>query len=145
MSARPSRRSAAVKPHEKFAELRALREAGKSRLSTYEVEEEEQLYDELDEEGDRKHVRERLMDDDFVVDDQGEGYVDNGEDDWDDRRRGGKGGYYSEESDEEEAGGKKMTPKRRKELEEARKKKKAEQEGNIAKYFGVASSAKVKP
>ena len=95
MSSRPSRRSAAVRPHDKFAELRTLREAGKTRLSTYEVEEEEQIYDELDEEGYRKRMREKMLEDDFVVDDHGEGYVDNGEeDDWD---RAGRGGYYSDE------------------------------------------------
>ena len=104
MSSRPSRHSAVVRPHDKFAELRALREAGKTRLSTYEVEEEQQIYDELDEDGYRKRVREKMLEDDFVVDDHGEGYVDNGEeDDWD---RAGRRGYYSdEEGSEEEAKG----------------------------------------
>jgi hypothetical protein len=35
----------------KLAELRALRAAGKTRLSTYEVAEEEDLYDTVDDEG----------------------------------------------------------------------------------------------
>lgn len=101
MSSRPSRRSAVVRPHAKFAELKALREAGKTRLSTYEVEEEEKIYDELDDESYRKRVREKMLEDDFVVDDRGEGYVDNGEgDDWD---RASRGNGYSDEESEEEA------------------------------------------
>lgn len=77
-----------------------MREAGKTRLSAYEVEEEEQIYDELDEEGYRKRVREKMLEDDFVVDDHGEGYVDNGEgDEWD---RAGRRGYSSDEEGSEE-------------------------------------------
>jgi len=68
---------------DKLAELRALRAAGKTRLSTYEVVEEEQLYDEVDEEGYKKVVRGRLDQDDFIVDDNGEGYVDDGREEWD--------------------------------------------------------------
>lgn len=71
----------------KLAELRALRAAGKTRLSTYEVVEEEQLYDEVDEEGYKKVVRGRLDEDDFIVDDNGEGYADDGREEWDSDRR----------------------------------------------------------
>jgi DNA polymerase alpha subunit A len=67
-----------------LAELRANRAAGKTRLSTYEVAEEEDLYDEVDEEGYKKIVRGRLDEDDFVVGDKGEGYVDDGREEWDD-------------------------------------------------------------
>ena len=66
----------------KLAELKALRAAGKTRLATYEVEEEEQLYDEVDEDGYKKIVRSRLDQDDFIVDDNGEGYVDDGREEW---------------------------------------------------------------
>ena len=66
-----------------LAELRANRAAGKTRLSTYEVAEEEDLYDEVDEEGYKKIVRGRLDEDDFVVGDKGEGYVDDGREEWD--------------------------------------------------------------
>lgn len=84
----------------KLAELRALRAAGKTRLSTYEVAEEEQLYDEVDEEGYKKVVRSRLDQDDFIVDDNGEGYADDGREEWD----GDHPGYHyaGSESDEEE-------------------------------------------
>ncbi|KMU91309.1 DNA polymerase alpha catalytic subunit [Coccidioides immitis H538.4] len=71
----------------KLAELRALRASGKKRLATYEVEEEGDIYEEVDEEGYKNVVRQRLDRDDFVVDDNGEGYADDGREEWDDRRR----------------------------------------------------------
>jgi len=64
----------------KFAELRALKQSGKKR--TYEVEQQEDLYEEVDEAGYNKVVRERLNQDDFVVGDNGEGYVDDGREEW---------------------------------------------------------------
>lgn len=66
----------------KLAELRALRASGKTRLSTYKVEEERNVYDEVDEEGYKKVVRGRLDQDDFVIDDNGEGYADDGREEW---------------------------------------------------------------
>lgn len=71
----------------RLAELRALRALGKTRLSTYQVEEEENLYDEVDEEGYKKVVRNRLDQDDFIVDDNGEGYADDGREEWNGERR----------------------------------------------------------
>ena len=79
-----------------MAELRALRAAGKTRLDSYQVEEEKQLYEEVDEEGYKKVVRSRLDQDDFVVDDNGEGYADDGREDWDTERLP----QYDSESDE---------------------------------------------
>ena len=66
----------------RLAELRALRASGKSRLSTYQVQEEEKLYEEVDEEGYKKIVRNRLDRDDFVIDDNGQGYADDGREEW---------------------------------------------------------------
>ena len=66
----------------RLAELRALRASGKTRLSTYEVKEAESLYDEHDEEGYNKVVRARLDRDDFVINDNGEGYADDGREEW---------------------------------------------------------------
>ena len=57
----------------RLAELKALRASGKTRLSTYKVEEAEDIYDEHDETGYNKVVRARLDRDDFVIDDNGEG------------------------------------------------------------------------
>lgn len=90
-----------------LAELRANRAAGKTRMSTYEVAEEEQLYDEVDEEGYKKIVRGRLDEDDFVVGDEGEGYVDDGREEWDDDQgRYRYAGTESEDEDERPAKGK---------------------------------------
>ena len=72
----------------RLAELRALRASGKKRLDTYKVEEEQDLYEEVDEEGYKKVVRARLDRDDFVIDDNGEGYADDGREEWIGERRG---------------------------------------------------------
>jgi DNA polymerase alpha subunit A len=68
---------------DRFAELRALRQAGKKKFDTYEVAEVEDLYEEVDENQYKKIVRDRLNEDDFVVDDNGEGYADDGREEWD--------------------------------------------------------------
>lgn len=87
-----SKRAARLAQLEKLKKARA----GK-RDNDYEVEEEANIYDEVDEEGYKKVVRGRLDQDDFVVDDNGEGYADDGrEEDWEDGRRAG---YSSEEED----------------------------------------------
>lgn len=67
----------------KLAELKALRAAGKKAFESYQVEDADDLYDEVDEAGYKKIVRDRLDQDDFVVDDNGEGYADDGREDWD--------------------------------------------------------------
>lgn len=84
------------------AALRQLAESRKNKGSrNYEVEEYRSVYDTVDEEGYKKVVRSRLDRDDFVVDDNGEGYADDGrEEDWDD------GHYDDYASDEEDADGK---------------------------------------
>jgi DNA polymerase alpha subunit A len=84
---------------ERLEQLAAARRNKSSR--TYEIEEYTSIYDTVDEEGYKKVVRSRLDRDDFVVDDNGEGYADDGrEEDWED-------GHYDEEgSADEEADGK---------------------------------------
>ena len=67
----------------KLAELRALKKSGKKILDSYRIDDADAVYDEVDEEGYKKVVRERLNDDDFVVDDNGEGYADDGREEWD--------------------------------------------------------------
>ena len=79
-----------------LARLRALRQAGKTGFSSYEVKDAEDLYDTVDDEGYKKVVRSRLDEDDFVVDDNGAGYADDGREDWEDRR-----GDYNSESEED--------------------------------------------
>lgn len=85
----------------RLAELRALRASGKKRLATYEVEEEGNIYDEVDEEGYKKIVRGRLDRDDFVIDDNGEGYADDGREEW-----------ISEQRDHDESGSEENLPLR---------------------------------
>jgi len=77
--------SKAASAHNKFAELRALRASGKKRLDSFQVNQEEDLYEEVDEDSYKKVVRERLNQDDFVIDDNGEGYADDGREEWDRR------------------------------------------------------------
>lgn len=72
---------------DRLKQLRALRAAGKTGFDTYEVEEAESIYDTVDDEGYKKVVRGRLDQDDFVVDDTGEGYADDGREDWQDERQ----------------------------------------------------------
>lgn len=67
----------------RLAELRALRQSGKKAFDSYQVDEVDDVFDEVDEDGYKKLVRERLNQDDFVVDDNGEGYADDGREDWD--------------------------------------------------------------
>lgn len=77
----------------KLAELRALRQAGKK--GNYEVDEVDELYEEVDENQYKKIIRDRLDQDDFVVDDNGEGYADDGREEWDRAPQ-----YYSDSEDE---------------------------------------------
>ena len=81
----------------KFAQLKALKQQGKSAIKDYVVEEDGAIYDELDEDSYKTLVRKRLDGDDFVVDDSGQGYVENGMDDWERQDE-----YYDSEEDEDE-------------------------------------------
>lgn len=67
----------------KLEQLKALRKAGKKTFDDYKVDEVKELYEEVDEDRYKTIVRDRLNQDDFVVDDNGEGYADDGREDWD--------------------------------------------------------------
>ncbi|KAI4179272.1 MAG: hypothetical protein LQ346_007229 [Caloplaca aetnensis] len=125
----------------RLAELRALRASGKTRLSTYEVDENvPSLYEEVDEEGYKKVVRARLDQDDFVVDDNGEGYADDGREEWMDERR-----YNSASGSEGELPLKGKAAKRKREEDRERVEKTNK---SINKYFStgpVAAAPKPKP
>ena len=82
----------------RLAELKAARESGKKAFDSFQVEDTENLYDEVDEEGYKKLVRARLNQDDFVVDDNGEGYADDGREEWDRVQQ------YDSDSEAEDAG-----------------------------------------
>ncbi|OBA20857.1 hypothetical protein METBIDRAFT_31525 [Metschnikowia bicuspidata var. bicuspidata NRRL YB-4993] len=85
---------------DKFKRLLEARRTG-TIVAHSSDEEDASIYDEVDEDEFRQRKREQLMNDDFIVDDNGEGYVDNGGDEWDESTRPN---YYS---DEEEPGTKK--------------------------------------
>ncbi|KAE9979169.1 hypothetical protein BLS_010101 [Venturia inaequalis] len=124
----------------RLAQLEKLKKArsGK-RDNEYEVEEEANIYDEVDEEGYKKVVRGRLDQDDFVVDDNGEGYADDGrEEDWEDGHRAG----YSSEEDNAPRG--KAAKRKREEDDEKKKKIK----NGISNYFtakATTTAPKPKP
>lgn len=92
---------------EQLAALRAARQSGRTNFSSYEVKEEAQLYETVDEDSYKKIVRERLDEDDFVVDDNGAGYADDGREDWQDEKRND---YDSESEDDRPANSKAGEP-----------------------------------
>ncbi|KAI6251126.1 hypothetical protein HI914_00636 [Erysiphe necator] len=118
--------SKAVNNRSKFAELRALREAGKKRLESYEVQKQEDLYEEVDEESYKNIIRDRLNQDDFVIDDNGQGYIDDGRDEWDHRLS------HDSDSDEFPVQGKHQKAVSRKKDHEYEK---AKTEKGISDYF----------
>jgi DNA polymerase alpha subunit A len=75
--------SKVAKRRDKLAELKALKASGKKAFDAYEVQQDDDLYEEVDENQYKKIVRDRLNQDDFVVDDNGEGYADDGREEWD--------------------------------------------------------------
>ncbi|KWU44823.1 hypothetical protein RHOSPDRAFT_17356 [Rhodotorula sp. JG-1b] len=94
--------STARAARDKMAALRAARESGKRN---YEVPQED-VYDEVDEDVYRSVVRGRLMEDDFIEEDNGvSGYADHGMDEWD---RSG-----SENDEDEDMDGADATAKKR--------------------------------
>ncbi|RWA11726.1 hypothetical protein EKO27_g3374 [Xylaria grammica] len=126
--------SKAASRRNKLAELRALRASGKKAYDAYEVAEEQALYEEVDENEYRKIVRERLNQDDFVVDDNGEGYADDGREDWD------RVHTYDSESDGDIAAG----PRDRKADRRKREEDQATRDANdrdISEYFMKGQTA----
>ncbi|KAJ2969979.1 hypothetical protein NQ176_g8398 [Zarea fungicola] len=113
----------------KLAELKALRKAGKKAFDNYEVEDVNALYDEVDEDGYKKIVRDRLNQDDFVVDDNGEGYADDGREDWDRVRQ------YDSESDLEDLPTRGRPSKAKTASRQAELAKRDANDKNISEYF----------
>ncbi|PKY01505.1 DNA polymerase alpha, catalytic subunit [Aspergillus campestris IBT 28561] len=118
----------------KLAELRALRAAGKKRLSTYEVEDQGDIYEEVDDEGYKKVIRSRLDEDDFVVDDNGAGYADDGREVWNEQTAE----YYDSDSDDDGLPARGKAAKRKREEEQQRQEK---INNGISKYFNKGSAA----
>lgn len=116
--------------------LKRLREARRTGVfSALSDDEDGSIYDEVDEDTFRQHKRDQLMNDDFIVDDNGEGYVDNGVDEWDDSNRPN---YYSDEDADVVEGSK----KRRKKVTKPTKILKT---ANISNFFAPAGNSNTKP
>lgn len=116
-----------------LAALRAARAGGATRLESYQVQDKGSIYEEVDEEGYKKVVRSRLNQDDFVVDDNGEGYADDGREEWQNERQ-----YYSSEEEDQPLRGK--AAKRKREEDEE---KTAKNNHKIMTYFNNAAPAVV--
>lgn len=108
-----------------LAALRAARSGGASRLDSYQVEEKGSIYEEVDEEGYKNVVRSRLNQDDFVVDDNGEGYADDGREEWHNEKQ-----QYSSDEEEQPLRGKAAKRKREEDQEKA-----ARNNHKIVNYF----------
>ncbi|KAM0334030.1 hypothetical protein ACHAQA_001050 [Verticillium albo-atrum] len=126
----------------KLAELRALRQAGKKAFDNYQVDDINELYEEVDETQYKKIVRDRLNEDDFVVDDNGEGYADDGREEWDRVQQ------YHYASDSEEDGpstkGRPSKASKKKQAEEAAKRDANDRD--ISTYFtSGAGKTQAKP
>lgn len=121
--------------------LRLAREAKRTgaAMSHDDVDEDVAIYDEVDEDEFRVHKRNQMMADDFIVDDDGLGYQDNGIDEWDNSTRPN---YYSDESEGEgEDSGSKAKKKSKKDRKPV---KKTAQIGNFFQQVNKASPALVK-
>ena len=115
-----------------LAQIRAQRAGGKSRLETYQVEDQGAIYDEVDEEGYKNVVRGRLNQDDFVIDDNGEGYADDGREEWQNERT-----HYSSD-DQEDAPLKGKAAKRKREDDQE---KESKTNHKIMNYFNNGPAA----
>lgn len=107
---------------DKFKALRAARAAGHSK-DVFHDEEPENIYDLIDEDEYREKRREDLLQDDFVVGDNGEGYVDTGVDEW---AANNNEKYYSDEDDDK--------------LDQPKKKKKVVKKAPINNFFKPSAS-----
>ncbi len=120
-----------------LAQLRAARSGKGSRLASYKINEDVDIYQEVDDDTFREIKRDIILNEDFVVGDNndgdGDGYIDNGADEWDHRnkRRDLNGDY---ESDEEDNSNDKKHKKRKVD-------KKKDQHHDIKKFFKSSAVA----
>ncbi|KAI5966943.1 POL1 [Candida pseudojiufengensis] len=115
---------------EKLKALKEARRTGRNvGLDSDEDSSFNKIYDEVDDETFREEKRKQLVEDDFVVDDNGEGYVDNGADEWDDASRPN---YYSDEEEVE-------TNKKRKKKSKDSKPAKIAKTAPINNFFKASS------
>ncbi|CAK9439383.1 uncharacterized protein LODBEIA_P35310 [Lodderomyces beijingensis] len=134
MSSRLARR-------EKLQQLKEARRTGGNVASAQDEETDfNEIYDEVDEDTYREQKRKQLMEDDFVVDDNGEGYVDHGADEWDEASRPN---YYSDEDDDEEDKDVRQTFKRRRQNRDGQRPVKVAKTATINKFFKPSSGVEV--
>lgn len=76
-------REAKLSRAQQLKQLRELRETGHTRLSEYQVQEAKPIFEEVTEAEYNAIAIRNLRQENFIVDDNGEGYVDNGLEDWD--------------------------------------------------------------
>ncbi|PNH02378.1 DNA polymerase alpha catalytic subunit [Tetrabaena socialis] len=108
----PVQSSAAAKTKGALEQLKAARAGAGKRALAYEVKEEDAVYDVVDDHQYAEIVKKRRDAGDFVVDDDGTGYVDIGEDDYWNQRE--EGAAEEEEEEGEEGGDGKPAAKKRK-------------------------------
>ncbi|OQO07982.1 hypothetical protein B0A48_06775 [Cryoendolithus antarcticus] len=124
-----------------LAKLKAARAGGTTAFDAYQVEEAKDVYETVDDEGYKKVVRERLDQDDFVVDDNGAGYADDGREDWQEERQA-----YDESESEGDLPTHSKAAKRKREDEDADRQDKLNK--GINKYFSknaIPAASKPKP
>lgn len=91
-----SSRQKSEKP-DRFAKLREMRENRQTNLQNYKVDDDVRIFDMVPEDEFNSIAKRLMLEDDFVVDDNGEGYAVGGLEDWDTRHSS------QDEEDEEEA------------------------------------------
>ncbi|GFR41814.1 hypothetical protein Agub_g2584, partial [Astrephomene gubernaculifera] len=144
----PAQSGAAAAKAKALEQLRAAREGSGKRALAYAVKEEDAVYDVVDDHQYAEIVKKRRDAGDFIVDDDGAGYADIGEDDyWNERPDGDEG---DEDEDEDGADGKHANKKRKKDHGKAGSKRggKADGEegpskpegGNITSLFRKAAA-----
>ncbi|KAG9284047.1 hypothetical protein G9A89_022821 [Geosiphon pyriformis] len=117
------------KKKESYAELRELRNSGLSRLQQYQIKEEEDLFEEVDEEY-HACANEGGSENEFVEDDDGRGYIDNGFNHVEE--------HFSDEFSEDDLPKK----EKRKLNKKAEKKEKQEPTRQLETYFQRGSTSK---
>ncbi|KAJ3412036.1 DNA-directed DNA polymerase alpha catalytic subunit pol1 [Chytridiales sp. JEL 0842] len=135
MSSRSSRRAGKGEEsrQKQLEKLKRIRETGESALSAYEVKEDKAIYEEVTDADYNAIMQKRMEEDDFVVDDDGRGYADYGNDFGDDNENESE----SEAEEDDTAAGKR---KRAKKGKDAKKPKKVRPEARVTSFFQKAQA-----
>ncbi|KAG8748383.1 DNA-directed DNA polymerase alpha catalytic subunit pol1 [Ceratobasidium sp. 414] len=126
---------------DKYSDLKAAR-AGGGRSKQWKSAEDSKLYEEVDEEDYKLIVKSRLAKDDFIEDDDGGGYVDNGMDAFEEEPEQSEDEEGDEERQKRRAASKKAKAAQAAKLAKQRAKDEAHAAKSIADYRPVVSSEK---